>query len=139
MLSAGTWSVRCLDDAAGLGDDAVWSSFATALSPGRHGRYFHRQLRPGSYSVSDFREARGELFWEVVSRAGRKVAILDVPKCRLSQPLNGLQVSDWRVHGRDHVTASYPPEVAPDLLRRFGDDMTDSYSNYLCTMERLSA
>src|SRR4029079_13502588 len=51
----------------GLGDDAVWSSFVTGLSPGRHGRYFHRQLQPGRYDVRNFRDARGALFWEMLS------------------------------------------------------------------------
>jgi predicted AlkP superfamily phosphohydrolase/phosphomutase len=121
----------------GLGDDAVWASFYTAVSPGRHGRYYHRQLRPGSYTVDNFRDVRHEAFWEALSRAGRKVAIVDVPKCPLSKSLNGFQVTDWLVHGRDHATSSYPPEVGRDLLRRFGDDHTDCLPEYLCSMDQM--
>jgi predicted AlkP superfamily phosphohydrolase/phosphomutase len=121
----------------GLGDDAVWASFYTAVSPGRHGRYHHRQLRPGSYTVDNFRDVRHEPFWDALSRAGRKVAIVDVPKCPLSKVLNGIQVTDWLVHGRDHTTNSCPSEVAPDLLRRFGDDRTDRQPEYWCFVEEL--
>jgi len=123
----------------GLGDDAVWASFYTGVSPGRHGRYYHRQLRPGTYAVDNFRDVRHEPFWNTLSRAGRRVAILDVPKCPLSKALNGLQVTDWLVHGRDHATDSCPSEVASDLLRRFGDDRTDRRPEYLCLTEQLPA
>jgi predicted AlkP superfamily phosphohydrolase/phosphomutase len=123
----------------GLGDDAVWASFYTAVSPGRHGRYYHRQLRPGSYTVDNFCDVRREPFWDALSRAGRKVAIVDVPKCPLSKALNGFQVTDWLVHGRDHATNSCPPEVGRDLLRRFGDDRTDRWPEYLCLTEQLPA
>jgi len=50
----------------GLGDDAVWASFYTAVSPGRHGRYYHRQLRPGSYAMDNFRDVRREPFWDAL-------------------------------------------------------------------------
>jgi predicted AlkP superfamily phosphohydrolase/phosphomutase len=121
----------------GLGDDAVWASFYTGVGPGRHGRYHYRQLRPGSYRVDDFSEVQGAPFWDALSRAGRRVAILDVPKCPLVPELNGLQVTDWLVHGRDFATGSSPPEVARDLLRRLGDDETDREPEYLCRMEPL--
>ena len=121
----------------GLGDDAVWASFYTGVGPGRHGRYHHRQLQPGSYKVTNFRNVRRKPFWDVLSRAGRKVAILDVPKCPLSPELNGFQVTDWLVHGRDFATNSCPAEVARALLERFGDDRTDCQPEYLCQMEQL--
>lgn len=121
----------------GLGDDAVWASFYTGVGPGRHGRYHHRQLQPGSYKVDNFRDVRRNPFWDVLSRAGRKVAILDVPKCPLMQEVNGLQVTDWLVHGRDFATRSCPAGVGRDLLERFGDDRTDCQPEYLCQMEQL--
>jgi predicted AlkP superfamily phosphohydrolase/phosphomutase len=63
--------------------------------------------------------------------------VIDVPKSPLAQSLNGLQVKDWLVHGRDGPTASRPPYLAGDLLARFGDDMTDRSPEYLCAMEML--
>jgi predicted AlkP superfamily phosphohydrolase/phosphomutase len=120
-----------------LGDDAVWASFYTGVSPGRHGRYHHRQLRPGSYELDNYREVGHEPFWDVLSRAGRKVAIVDVPKCPLSKNVNGLHVTDWRVHGREFSTNSWPPEVGRNLLQRFGDDRTDRFPDYLCLKEEL--
>ena len=67
-----------------------------------------------------------EPFWAVLSRSGLRVAVLDVPKCPLTTGLNGIQIADWQVHGRDYPeTCSWPPELAEALLSRFGDDHTD--------------
>jgi len=89
---------------AGMGDDATWASFYTAVSPARHGRYFGKTICNGSYETPFFCDGdlQHEPFWNALSRANRKVAIIDVPKCPSATPLNGIYVTDWHVHGRDH-------------------------------------
>src|SRR4051812_47675770 len=56
------------DNAPGIYTGAVWPSFATARTPGRHGRYFYRQLRNGTYDVVPFDAADlgGEPFWSAL-------------------------------------------------------------------------
>jgi predicted AlkP superfamily phosphohydrolase/phosphomutase len=125
----------------GMGDDATWASFYTAVSPARHGRYFWKSIQTGSYATPQFRDEnlKHEPFWNVLSRAGRRVAIIDVPKCPLATDLNGIQLADWLVHGRDHDTCSWPPGIAPTVLTRFGNDMTDRVGpEWLCRLESLS-
>jgi predicted AlkP superfamily phosphohydrolase/phosphomutase len=125
----------------GLGDDAAWASFYTAVSPGRHGRYFWQCIEPGSYQPRKFRDdhLKHEPFWNVLSRAGRKTAIIDVPKCPVASDLNGIHLADWQVHGRDHPTRSWPRSAAAAILARFGDDMTDrTNAEWLCRLESLS-
>ncbi len=125
-----------------MGDDATWASFYTAVSPARHGRYFLKYLQSGSYITPNFRDEhlKHEPFWNLLSRAGRKVGIIDVPKCPLSRNLNGFQLADWLVHGRDHNTCSWPPDLASTILTGFGDDGTDRWQSdeYLCRMNALS-
>src|SRR5262245_9276934 len=107
----------------GLGDDATWASLYTGVSPGGHGRYFYSQVWPGSYEETSFLDAdlKREPFWETLSRAGRRVAIIDVPKCPVANNLNGIQLNDWLVHGRDHKeVCSWPPHLASEVLTRFG-------------------
>ena len=125
-----------------MGDDAAWASFSTAVSPARHGRYFWKYIQSGSYITPPFRDEhlKHEPFWNLLSRAGRKVSIIDVPKCPVSRNLNGLQLADWLVHGRDHNTCSWPPDLASTILTCFGDDRTDrpeSSDEYLCRMDAL--
>jgi predicted AlkP superfamily phosphohydrolase/phosphomutase len=109
----------------GLYVGAVWPSFYTGLSPARHGRYCHTQLRPGSYETVATRpqDVRGAPFWEALSDAGRRVAVIDVPKSPLSRGLNGLQIVDWAAHDPDfRGLCSSPPELAAEVVARFGAD-----------------
>ena len=125
-----------------MADDAAWASFYTAVSPARHGRYFWQYLQSGSYIRPRFRDEhlKHEPFWNVLSRAGRRVGIIDVPKCPLSKNLTEFQLADWLVHGRDHQTCSWPPDLAATILARFGDDRTDRVESAerLCRMNALS-
>ncbi len=106
----------------GLGDDGCWATFATGVEPGVHGRFHHRQLAPGSCEDQPFR--RGQIaapaFWAALGDAGRRVAVLDVPKAPLAQPLNGMQLVDWLPHGEDEPTpAGWPMSVADEASAIF--------------------
>ena len=126
-----------LETPPGLGDDAVWASMYTALSPGRHGRYHHRQFRPGRYWNMPVMPLECTPFWDTLGRAGRRVAVLDVPKSPLSTDLNGIQLVNWLVHGPNGRTASAPATLAPDLVQRLGDDLTDHWPGAMCIEEML--
>lgn len=109
-------------DLPGLGDDAAWASFATGTEPGVHGRFHHRQIVPGTYRVDNFfrPQMTGEPFWSRLGAAGRRVAVLDVPKSPLGEGPNVVQLADWLPHGEDgHVPVSRPPAVAAALPSRF--------------------
>ena len=125
-----------------LGDDSTWASFYTSVSPGRHGRYFWQYLDRGTYEGRLCRHLKlpVEPFWAALSQSGLRVAVLDVPKCPLTTGLNGIQIADWLVHGRDYTeTCSWPPELAETLLNRFGDDQTDraGTNEWLCWLQSL--
>ncbi len=106
----------------GLGDDACWGSFATGTEPGVHGRFHHRQIVPGTYRIANFFRGRmqGEPFWSALGRAGRRVAVLDVPKAPLAPELEGIQLADWMPHGEDGPTpVGTPASLAASLADRF--------------------
>lgn len=106
----------------GLGDDGCWGSFATGTEPGSHGRFHHRQIVSGTYGLESFFRGQmtGEPFWLPLSRTGRRVAVLDVPKSPLAKGLNGIQMADWLPHGEDGPTpVSWPPALAETLPERF--------------------
>ncbi len=95
----------------GLGDDAAWSSFATGVGPGRHGRWFHRHYRLGTYElVQSLREEiASPPFWDVLAAHGRRVAVIDVPKAPIGSSDQNLVISDWMSHG-GHMPA---PQCRP--------------------------
>ena len=109
----------------GFGDGATWPSVVTGLNPARHGRYFRRQFKPRSYRRVLFStdvDLIAEPFWTTLSRAGRRVAILDVPYARLDQDINGLLLVDWLIHDRYGEPRSWPRGFAADVIERLGDD-----------------
>jgi predicted AlkP superfamily phosphohydrolase/phosphomutase len=121
LRNKGQWGI--LSSPLGMADEAIWATFYTGVSPAKHGRFFGKQICPGSYDLIRFKDShlKHEPFWEGLSRAKKKVAILDVPKCPLSSELNGIQLVDWMVHGPEHrQVCSWPPSLASDIVAKVG-------------------
>jgi predicted AlkP superfamily phosphohydrolase/phosphomutase len=102
---------------------STWPSLYTGVTPARHGFHYQLQIAPGSYRlhyVPDGRIAKSPAFWEVMSKAGRRVAILDVPLSQVREPVNGIQVVEWGAHDAMCGFATSPPGLAADILARYG-------------------
>jgi len=112
----------------GFGDGAIWPSLIFGVNPGKHGRYFNRQLRRGSYTAVPFVEDTDfdrKPVWEYLSEAGRRVAVIDMVKAPLSKRLNGIQIVDWTVHSRYGVPRSRPAGLMSEVIDRYGPDPFD--------------
>jgi len=122
LLEKGAWGSTT--NPPGLFVGAVWPSFYTGVSPARHGRYCYSQIRPGSYDSFSFKpsDVKWEPFWNVLGRAGRRVAIIDVPKTFPSENLNGIQMVDWGTHDPDLGFCTWPPSLALEVEAKFGQD-----------------
>lgn len=113
----------------GFYSHAVWPSLFTGVSPARHGRYCSTQLEPGGYG--NLRLYADDIwhdpFWNVLSRAGRRLAIINVPKAPLSREVNGVQLADWGVHDFEYSgVCSWPAEFAGEVTARYGVDKVGS-------------
>jgi predicted AlkP superfamily phosphohydrolase/phosphomutase len=109
----------------GLFVGAVWPSFATGVSPARHGRYCYRQLAAGTYRdvMVHPDSVIGDPFWVPFSRAGRRVVTIDIPKIPPARGCDARQVVDWASHDRDFDPAvSHPAGLIREIQRRFGRD-----------------
>jgi predicted AlkP superfamily phosphohydrolase/phosphomutase len=109
----------------GFGDGAIWPSLFTGVNPGRHGRYFNRQLKLGTYDIEKFildKDFGHRPFWEYLSQAGRRVAIIDIVKGPLSKAINGIQVVDWMVHSQEGLTRGTPTQLISEIVSRYGSD-----------------
>jgi len=141
LLGEATWATTL--NPIGLYVGALWPSFSTGTSPARHGRYCFEQIRPGSYGARPIRaeDVRVDGFWNVLSRAGRRVAVIDVPKTVLTTDLNGMQLADWGTHDPDpgSVFVSSPPELVADVTARFGRDPVGPCDRVPHTPEALGA
>jgi len=102
---------------------STWPSFYTGVTPARHGFHYLVQLKPGTYDF--YRPAtegivKYDPFWSHLSRAGRRVAVLDVPLTRIDPSLNGIQTVEWGGHDAVYGFHAMPPHVADTIQSRFG-------------------
>lgn len=121
LRDRGAWGI--VDSPRGFGSGAVWPSFATGVSPARHGRYFYRQVAPGSYAAEKFHveQFAVEPVWGHIGRSGRSVAVFDVPKVGLTEGVDGVVAVDWISHGPVYEEMrTWPEEFKSELNDRFG-------------------
>jgi len=106
----------------GLGSDANWMSFLTGVRPGRHGRYFYRQLDNGTYSAARPEEKSWgrDPFWVQIGRSGKRCIAIDMPYGAVTGEFDGIQITDWLVHDRIYREARSWPEYVVDRLAKSG-------------------
>lgn len=113
-----------VENPPGLYTGAVWPSFATGVPLGEHGRYYYRQFCSDSYLAKRVRgrDLTHEPFWMSLSKEGKRIAVVDVPKVRLSPDLNGVQIADWGTHDPEGPPCSAPSMLLAELVEQFGND-----------------
>jgi predicted AlkP superfamily phosphohydrolase/phosphomutase len=102
---------------------STWPSFYTGMTPARHGLHYLVQLQPGTYDFyrpADRGLVRCHSFWSHLSRAGRRVAVLDVPLTRLDPTVDGIHVVEWGAHDAVFGFQAWPPHIAETITSRFG-------------------
>jgi hypothetical protein len=111
-----------LSSVLGSTDDSLWASFQYGVTTGEHGRSSYLlEDEAGQQRFAPDEEIDRETFWDALSAQGRRVAVLDIPKCRLPRPLNGIHLADWLVHGRFFpAPRSYPETLAQQVVAQFG-------------------
>jgi predicted AlkP superfamily phosphohydrolase/phosphomutase len=107
----------------GVFTGVTWPSFQTGVNPARSGFHSWIQLKPGSYDfyrclTGD--QLKREPFWSHLSRAGRRVTVLDVPLAALTKNLNGVQLVEWGAHDAQYGFVTWPPSLAREVEARFG-------------------
>ncbi len=102
--------------------DTVWSAIYSGTNPAHSAKYFYVQYDAvsGDLRLMDDDTINVTPFWEHLSAAGRRVAVLDAPKFKLSPQINGVQIANWGAHAAKTRRASYPPELLGEINRRFG-------------------
>lgn len=94
----------------------AWSSFITGKNPGKHGLIDFVFRRPDSYAVSPVNASlrQGRSLWSLLSEAGRRVIVVNVPLTYPPEPVNGVIISGLLTPS-EQSDFTYPPELAQDL------------------------
>jgi predicted AlkP superfamily phosphohydrolase/phosphomutase len=104
---------------------SLWPTIHTGVDPSRHGIFTWQELQPGSYEsqICDERNIGAPSFWSRLSRAGHRVAVVDVPLCKLDPDINGVHVVNWLTHFKTiEGFATAPANLASELEARYGLD-----------------
>ena len=101
---------------------SVWTDIATGVSAAVHGFQHEEQLRLGSYQIEkvDARRVSSPPFYETLSDAGVRCAVVDFPVDHPIEGFNGLQVVDWASEFKLWHFETRPRSLAAQLEARYG-------------------
>ncbi|HAP78502.1 MAG TPA: nucleotide pyrophosphatase, partial [Acidimicrobiaceae bacterium] len=94
-----------------------WMTITTGRDVANHRFWNWLEIDPVTYqpALTTPREARGASFWQRVSDAGRRVAVMDVPHMNLPTEFNGVALKEWGCHDRHDGTDAYPRSLLDEL------------------------
>jgi predicted AlkP superfamily phosphohydrolase/phosphomutase len=104
---------------------AIWPEIESGRSCGKLPLYYHPvQLHTGEARLRPILAEEvdpEDYYWAAASRAGRRVAAIDMPQSVRCPGLNGVQLMEWGLHDRNFAIASEPPSLLEELRARHGD------------------
>src|SRR5262249_46129558 len=105
----------------------IWFTLFNGRSRGRHGYYYIRQLKPGTYDLELFqgRDTGVLPFWERFRGRDTRVAVIDVPDANLMEGLHGIQLPNWAIHyiHPPYPACASPPDLLDEVQQAFGPRM----------------
>jgi len=100
----------------------AWSSFATGKNPGKTGIYDFLYRRPGGYVFPPVNTGHrsGASLWRLLSDAGLRVGVVNLPISYPVEQVNGVFISGWMTpyFATDYT---WPPNLGEELRTRVGD------------------
>jgi len=101
----------------------AWTSFATGVAPPKHGIFDFSYRKKGSYESMPVstRDRRAEPIWNTLSRAGKKVGIINVPLTYPVDRVNGYQISGFPTL-EELGDFTFPRSLLAELKRELGSD-----------------
>jgi predicted AlkP superfamily phosphohydrolase/phosphomutase len=106
----------------GLFVGSTWMNFATTRNPSHHRFHCWDEIEVATYERVLTSPIRHSLtpFWQTLSDAGRRIAVIDVPHTRAGTEINGIELSEWGCHDRHFGLRSWPPQRGSELAAEYG-------------------
>ncbi len=97
----------------------AWTSFQTGLTPEEHGifgfRGFHMENGRLRNSIRTASSVTARRIWDILSKKGRRICLLNLPLTYPPFPVNGIMVSGFPVPGPE-CEFTYPAEFKRELF-----------------------
>jgi predicted AlkP superfamily phosphohydrolase/phosphomutase len=102
---------------------AAWTSFMTGRNPGKHGLYEFYEYAADLLKIRFLKggDRDGATLWGLLSAAGRKVGVINVPMTYPAERVNGFLIAGLDAPGRKSRGFVQPPELLAELEDRFGE------------------
>jgi predicted AlkP superfamily phosphohydrolase/phosphomutase len=100
----------------------AWTTSVTGVNPGKHGIFDFLCRQPDSYEmrVMNASMRRTKPVWTLLSEAGKKVGVMNVPMTYPPDEVNGVMVSGMGTPGLN-CNFTYPSTLRDEIIKRFGD------------------
>ena len=98
----------------------AFMSFKLGKNPGKLGLYTFVKKKEGSYDVDvdvHYKEYYGEEIWEIISRHGYKVAVINVPLSYPAKKVNGIMFATLWYYNK---YSCYPKGLCKELFKEIG-------------------
>jgi predicted AlkP superfamily phosphohydrolase/phosphomutase len=101
----------------------AWTTFATGKNPDKHGIFDFSHRKNGTYEPAPYssNDRKGETLWKILSRAGKKVGVLNMPSTYPVEKVNGFLVSGFPTP-EEMGDFTYPSNLLKELKDQFGDE-----------------
>jgi predicted AlkP superfamily phosphohydrolase/phosphomutase len=105
-------------------EQGLWFALFNGIPRSRHGYYYFRQLKPGTYDIEQFSglSTQEQPFWAFLGSSGIKFAQIDVPDACPVPGIPGWQLMDWALHPIQPTVpaTTLPPELIDEVRQIFG-------------------
>ena len=93
----------------------AWSSYMTGKNPAKHNIFGFVDKRPGSYDlfVPTSVNMKSDTIWDIMSRAGKRVFVMNVPVTYPPRKVNGIMVGCFLCTQIEKI--AYPAHVSQEL------------------------
>lgn len=111
----GDGSVRPMTSGIPAVSSVAWSCFMTGKNPGKHGIYGFLDRVPNSYDtyIPNSKAMHSETLWEILSRHGKRVVVMNVPVTYPPRQVNGILVAGFLAPRLEKAT--HPAAVGEQL------------------------
>jgi predicted AlkP superfamily phosphohydrolase/phosphomutase len=108
----------------------AWTSLITGVNPGQHGVFDFTRRLPGTYQVAFINATYRQQpsMWQLLSQAGKRVAVLGLPATYPPEAINGVFVSGFDSPLATGIDRSFmhPPGLYDELYQAVGPyEITD--------------
>lgn len=100
----------------------AWATMFTGVNPGKHGVFSFTWRDPKTHEVraSSSTDVRAPAIWSLMSNAGRRVGMLNVPTTFPAQPIDGVVLTGY-VSPDQSPRITWPASLRQELCDAFGD------------------